>query len=103
METVTTSVTFWGTGTPQREFPHVDDLGEACVFARKHWDPAGCHATNDANCEPLTHMNIGKRVDLSISTLSQAVSFSDNVVWATSKPDGNPKKQLEQERRGLNE
>ena len=48
-------------------------------------------------------MNIGKRVDLSISIWAQAVSFSDNVVWAISKPDGNPKKQLEQERRGFNE
>ena len=96
-------MTCWGTGTPQREFLHVDDLGEACEFARKHWDPAGCNATNDANCEPLTHMNIGKRVDLSISIWAQAVSFSDNVVWAISKPDGTPKKQLEQERRGFNE
>ena len=39
-ETNTPSVVCWGTGSPLREFLHVDDLGEACVFALEHWSPA---------------------------------------------------------------
>jgi GDP-L-fucose synthase len=43
-------VTCWGTGTPLREFLHVDDLGEACVFALEHWDPSTADAPRDAAC-----------------------------------------------------
>jgi GDP-L-fucose synthase len=87
------------TGTPLREFLHVDDLGEACVFALQHWDPAGCHAPCDASGAPLTHLNVGTGVDLTISELAQAVAeavgFKGDVVWDTSKPDGTAKKQLD--------
>ena len=39
VEAEVSSVTCWGTGTPLREFLHVDDLGEACVFTLEHWQP----------------------------------------------------------------
>ena len=84
------SVTCWGTGTPLREFLHVDDLGEACVFALEHWQPG----PND-----IQHLNVGTGVDLTIRELAEAVAaatgFSGEIRWDTSQPDGTPKKQLD--------
>jgi GDP-L-fucose synthase len=84
------SVTCWGTGTPLREFLHVDDLGEACVFALEHWQPAA---------EELQFLNVGTGVDLSIRELAEAVAaatgFQGEIHWDSSKPDGTPKKQLD--------
>ena len=57
------SVTCWGSGTPLREFLHVDDLGEACVFALEHWSPTVS--------EP-TYVNVGIGIDLSIRELAEA-------------------------------
>ena len=79
----------WGTGSPLREFLHVDDLGEACVFALEHWQPS----------LTISFLNVGTGVDLSIRELADAVAqatgFSGFVHWDTSKPDGTPKKQLD--------
>jgi len=84
------SVTCWGTGTPLREFLHVDDLGEACVFALERWQPAP---------EDLQFLNVGTGVDLTIRELAEAVSratgFQGDIHWDSSKPDGTPKKQLD--------
>jgi len=84
------SVTCWGTGTPLREFLHVDDLGEACVFALEHWQPTA---------DQLQHLNVGTGVDLTIRELAEAVAeatgFRGTVAWDASKPDGTPKKQLD--------
>ena len=83
------SVTCWGTGTPLREFLHVDDLGEACVFALEQWQPAA---------DELQHLNVGTGIDLTIKALAEAVAgatgFKGEIHWAASKPDGTPKKQL---------
>ena len=90
VETNLSSVTCWGTGSPLREFLHVDDLGEACVFALENWSPA-LH-------EP-TYINVGTGVDLSIRELAEsvasAVGFQGSIYWDSSKPDGTPKKQLD--------
>jgi len=84
------SVTCWGTGTPLREFLHVDDLGEACVFALEHWQPTA---------DQLQHLNVGTGVDLTIRELAEAVAeatgFRGSITWDASKPDGTPKKQLD--------
>ena len=84
------SVTCWGTGSPLREFLHVDDLGEACVFALEHWSPAPGE---------LTYLNVGTGVDLSIRELAEAVAtatgYQGTIEWDGSKPDGTPKKQLD--------
>jgi GDP-L-fucose synthase len=83
------SVTCWGSGTPLREFLHVDDLGEACVFALERWQPAP---------EELQFLNVGTGLDLSIRELAEAVAaatgFQGEILWESSKPDGTPKKQL---------
>jgi GDP-L-fucose synthase len=83
-------VTCWGSGTPLREFLHVDDLGEACVFALEQWQPGP---------DELQHLNVGTGVDLSILELAQAVAvatgFAGEINWDSSKPDGTPRKQLD--------
>ena len=84
------SVTCWGTGSPLREFLHVDDLGEACVFALEHWQP---------QADEPTFLNVGTGLDLSIRELAEAVAqatgFNGTIDWDSTKPDGTPKKQLD--------
>ena len=84
------TVTCWGTGSPLREFLHVDDLGEACLFALECWQPGP---------DDLQFLNVGTGVDLTIRELAEAVAvatgFQGEIVWDTSKPDGTPKKQLD--------
>jgi GDP-L-fucose synthase len=84
------SVTCWGTGNPLREFLHVDDLWEACVFALEHWQPGP---------EELQHLNVGTGVDLTIRELAEAVAtatgYTGAIHWDASQPDGTPKKQLD--------
>lgn len=89
-QTKAPSVTCWGTGTPLREFLHVDDLGEACVFALERWQPGP---------QELQFLNVGTGVDLTIRELAEAVAaatgFSGSLEWDSSRPDGTPKKQLD--------
>ena len=84
------SVVCWGTGSPMREFLHVDDLGEACVFALQRWQPQP---------DDSSFLNVGTGIDLSIRELAEAVAeatgFGGTIEWDISKPDGTPKKQLD--------
>jgi GDP-L-fucose synthase len=84
------SVTCWGSGSPLREFLHVDDLGEACVFALENFQPGP---------QDLQFLNVGTGVDLTIRELAEAVAsatgFQGDIHWDASKPDGTPKKQLD--------
>ena len=84
------SVTCWGTGSPLREFLHVDDLGEACVFALEQWQP---------QADEPTFLNVGTGLDLRVRELAEAVAqatgFNGAIDWDTTKPDGTPKKQLD--------
>jgi len=93
------SVTCWGTGTPLREFLHADDLGEACVFALEQWDPDAEAGPRDDAGQPLSHLNVGTGIDLTIRELAEAVAqatgFRGEILWDASKPDGTPKKQLD--------
>jgi len=81
---------WWGSGTPLREFLHVDNLGEACVFALEQWQPGP---------EEQQFLNVGTGVDLTIRELAEAVAtatgFQGEIHWDASKPDGTPKKQLD--------
>ncbi len=89
-ETNAPIVTCWGTGSPLREFLHVDDLGEACVFALEKWQPAP---------DALQFLNVGTGVDLTIRELAEAVAaasgYQGEIRWDAGKPDGTPKKQLD--------
>ena len=84
------SVTCWGTGTPLREFLHVDDLGEACVFALENWVPGP---------EESSFLNVGTGVDLPIADLANQLAaawgFGGTICWDTTKSDGTPRKLLD--------
>ena len=86
-------VTCWGTGSPLREFLHVDDLGEACVFVLEHWQPM---------IKEIPFLNVGSGSELSIRELAYAVAdatgFSGEIHWDESKPDGTPRKKLDTQR-----
>lgn len=77
------SFTIWGTGTPRREFLHVDDCADACVFLLQSYS------------EDI-HVNIGSGNDISIAELAKKVAtivgFSGDVLADPSKPDGTPRK-----------
>jgi GDP-L-fucose synthase len=79
-------VVIWGTGSPRREFLHVDDLAEACYFLMQTYDGAG-------------FVNIGTGEDLSILELAKMigniVGFEGKIVHDRSKPDGTPRKLLD--------
>jgi GDP-L-fucose synthase len=80
------AVTLWGTGTPRREFLHVDDLADACVFLMNSYDD-------------LDLINIGVGDDLEIRELADlikdVVGFKGVIEWDTSKPDGTPRKLMD--------
>jgi len=80
------AVTLWGTGTPRREFLHVDDLAAACVRLLEVHDDA----------DPV---NIGTGEDLAISELARLVAdvvgFGGDILWDTDRPDGTPRKLLD--------
>ena len=80
------SVEVWGTGSPLREFLHVDDLAEACYFLMQHY--------NDKQ-----FVNVGCGEDLSIKSLAEMiqyiVGFQGELIWNTEKPDGTPRKLMD--------
>ena len=89
------SVTCWGSGSPLREFLHVDDLADAALFCLERWQPA----ITPADPDPLQFLNVGTGVDLPILELAalvaDAVDYRGEILWDSSKPDGTPKKQLD--------
>lgn len=76
----------WGTGNPKREFLHVDDLADACVFLMNNY--------NESNI-----VNIGTGEDISIKELTETVkkiiNFEGKIKWDATKPDGTPRKLLD--------
>ena len=93
------SVTCWGTGSPMREFLHVDDLGDACVHVLERWSALDQDAPRDDRGNPLTYLNVGTGIDMSIKDLAEAISkavgYEGEIKWDSTKPDGTPKKQLD--------
>jgi GDP-L-fucose synthase len=85
-EAGTREVVIWGTGTPRREFLHVDDLADACVFLMERYDGE-------------EHVNVGTGEDLSIRELAEtirAIVYPEAALtFDTSKPDGMPRKLLD--------
>ena len=79
-------VEMWGTGSPQREFLHVDDLAAACLHLLEHYDDE-------------SPINIGTGQDITINQLAEIVAeivgYKGEVFWDTSRPDGTPRKLLD--------
>lgn len=92
------TVNCWGTGTPLREFLHVDDLAAAVLFTLQNWDPDGNNAPLDKNGNPLYFLNVGSGYEISIRDLAYKIkkitNFQGDIVWDHSKPDGTPRKLL---------
>jgi GDP-L-fucose synthase len=82
-------MTVWGTGTPRREFMHVDDLADALVFLLEHYSDA-------------PHINIGTGQDITIADVAtlicETVGFKGELVFDTSRPDGTPRKLMDSSR-----
>jgi GDP-L-fucose synthase len=80
------TVTNWGSGSPRREFLHVDDLADACLHLLENYDGP-------------QHLNIGTGEDLTIreiaALVSEVVGYQGGTEWDTSKPDGTPQKLLD--------
>ena len=80
------TVTIWGTGTPRREFLHVDDLADACFFLLQNYNEKG-------------FVNIGCGTDVSIKELAQLIAseigYEGQLVFDTTKPDGTPRKLMD--------
>lgn len=80
------AVTVWGSGTPLREFLHVDDMAEACIFLMENYNEEGC-------------VNVGTGKDLSIKDLAllikDIVGYEGELVFDAGKPDGTPRKLMD--------
>lgn len=80
------SVTNWGTGSPRREFLHADDMADACFHLLEHYDGP-------------EQVNVGSGTDVTIrelaETVAEAVGYSGETHWDTTKPDGTPQKLLD--------
>ena len=80
------TVTIWGTGTPRREFLHVDDLADACYFLLQNYDDSGI-------------INIGCGEDVSIKKLAELivsmVGYKGEIFFDLNKPDGTPRKLMD--------
>jgi GDP-L-fucose synthase len=92
------SLSLWGTGTPMREFLHVSDMADACVFVMENVDFNDLKPTN-SNQIRNTHINIGSGKELTIKQLAELVQnvtgFSGEILFDASKPDGTMRKLLD--------
>jgi GDP-L-fucose synthase len=88
------SISLWGSGQVYREFLHVDDMADACVFVINQVESEKLY--NDLN---QTHINIGTGEDITIKdlaeTVKEIVGYKGALQWDKTKPDGTPKKQLD--------
>ncbi|MCK4798182.1 MAG: NAD-dependent epimerase/dehydratase family protein, partial [Spirochaetes bacterium] len=79
------TIKIWGTGSPMREFLHVCDLADACVFLMNNYNKSKI-------------INIGTGKDISIKQLAEiiknTVNYSGTIKWDTNKPEGTPRKLL---------
>lgn len=84
------SITLWGTGTPMREFLHVDDMADASVFLLLNYD---------APDTTPSHVNAGYGDDVSIRQIAEivrkTVNYTGEIIWDINKPDGTPKKLMD--------
>lgn len=90
-----TEVVVWGSGTPMREFLHVDDMAKASLFAM-NLD----HGVYTAHTQPMqSHINVGTGKDVTIRELAQTIAaatgYAGKITFDSSKPDGTPRKLMD--------
>ncbi len=87
-------VQVWGSGTVYREFMHVEDMADGCVFLMNHYNP-----TKEQNEKGDIFVNLGVGYDLTIKELAEKVKeivgFEGELIWDSTKPDGTPKRILD--------
>jgi GDP-L-fucose synthase len=80
------NVEIWGSGNPKREFMHVDDLADACVFLMKNYNETEL-------------INVGTGVDLTIAELAALIKnitgYNGSIIWNKERPDGTPRKLMD--------
>jgi len=95
VQTHADQVTIWGSGTPRREFLHVDDMAAACVHVME-LEPA---VYQDHTRPMLSHINVGSGKDVTIRELAETIAgvtgFAGRLDFDPSKPDGTPRKLLD--------
>ena len=92
------ALTLWGTGSPLREFLHVDDLASACLFVMTLSQAEYSQNTS----KPYRHVNVGSGSEISIkdlaALLSRIIGFEGTISWDSIKPDGTPRKLMNSNR-----
>ena len=87
-------VTIWGSGKVKREFLHVDDAADACLFLMEHDLPCTGNKQGD-----IYHVNVGVGTDITISELAEivrdVVGYEGDLIYDDTKPDGTPRKLLD--------
>ena len=82
----------WGTGSPLREFLHVDDMASASVFLMNK----DIDSYSSKVLPAMSHLNVGSGKEISIKdltkTIASVVGFEGSIIWDSSKPDGTPRK-----------
>jgi len=80
------NVTFWGDGTPMREFLYADDLADACLFAMNHFEKG-----------ELINVGSGENVTIKdlANTIANVVGYTGDIEWDTSRPNGTPNRPLD--------
>ena len=88
-------VVAWGTGSPMREFLHVDDMAQASIFVMN----LDREIYNQHTQPMLSHINVGTGVDCTIKelteTVAKVVGYTGKIIWDTTKPDGTPRKLMD--------
>ena len=89
-------VHIWGSGKAKREFLHVDDMAEACLFILNNVEAKDLYENG------ISHLNIGSGIDLSIADLcdkiSSTINYKGELLFDISKPDGTPRKLMDSSR-----
>lgn len=92
-----TEVTLWGSGSPRREFLHVDDMADGCIHLINNFNP-----TKEQNEKGEIFFNLGAKEDITIKDLAEIVKnivgHKGGINWDTSKPDGTPRRKMDTSR-----
>jgi GDP-L-fucose synthase len=104
LESKPPTMVFWGTGSPRREFLHVDDMAAACLFVMQMSDQdyqEACSASQDAG-GGVSHLNVGYGSDITLERLCRQiqaiVGFESEISWDHTRPDGMPMKLMDSSR-----
>ena len=89
----------WGNGSPLREFLFIDDLAKACVFLLNNWNPVDELSIDQLREESSCIINVGSNDEINIKDLAKKIAiildFKGEIVWDKSKPNGTPRKKLD--------